>query len=116
MTHIARTVFACLALGTFAPFPAHASDDGSFRVAQACGWYVVLGCFQSLSAAQSRLTELGGPGVGGGAGSRVVHTDEYPNFRNGWFCVADGPYASQAGAMSIAWKEAVPDAYVKSGC
>lgn len=81
-----------------------------------CGHYVILGCFKTLTQAQNRLAQLGGPGVGGGAGSRVVNTNEYPNFRNGWFCVADGPYASRGQAMSIAWKEAVPDAYVKNGC
>ena len=31
-------------------------------------------------------------------------------------CVGDGPYASRWEAESIAWREAVPDAYVKAGC
>jgi hypothetical protein len=30
--------------------------------------------------------------------------------------VADGPYVSEADAASVAWIEAVPDAYVKRGC
>jgi hypothetical protein len=25
-------------------------------------------------------------------GCQVVWTNDFPNFRNGWFCVADGPY------------------------
>jgi hypothetical protein len=116
MTHINRTAVAALAFLSLGHATAHATDDGSFRMAQACGHYVILGCFRALSAAQNRLAELGGPGVGGGAGTRVIDTDEYPNFSAGWFCVADGPYASKAGAMSIAWKEAVSDAYVKNGC
>jgi len=92
------------------------ADHDSFQVAQACGHYVILGCFKRRSRATRRLNDLGGPGVGGWAGARVVHTNDFPNFRNGWFCVADGPYGSRSEAMSIAWKEAVRDAYVKSGC
>lgn len=84
--------------------------------AQVCGHYIILGCFKNANQAFSRLNQLGGPMVGGGAGTNVVDTNQYPNFRNGWYCVADGPYASRAQAMSIAWKEAVPDAYVKNGC
>ena len=85
-------------------------------LAQACGWYVILGCSRTQRDAVRTLDRLGGPGVGGWAGARVVNTNQYPNFRNGWFCVADGPYATRADAESIAWKEAVPDAYVKNGC
>ena len=88
----------------------------NFEVAQACGHYIILGCFKSRSAARARLRSLGGSMVGGGAGTYVVNTDDYPNFRDGWYCVADGPYATRSEAESIAWKEAIPDAYVKSGC
>jgi hypothetical protein len=108
------TVSAAIALAgaTFAAAPVAVSP----AAAQACGHYVILGCFRSQGQAISRLNALGGPGVGGWAGAHVVNTNDYPNFRNGWWCVADGPYASRDGAMSIAWKEAVPDAYVKNGC
>lgn len=81
-----------------------------------CGWYVILGCSRTLHEAQLTLGRLGGPGVGGWAGAQVVDTSDYPNFRNGWYCVADGPYPARFEAESIAWREAVPDAYVKSGC
>ena len=83
---------------------------------QACGWFVVLRCGRSYPAAQNFLNGLGGPGVGGGAGTRIIDTNQYPNFRNGFYCVMDGPYSSRGTAESIAWREAVPDAYVKSGC
>ncbi|WP_114388989.1 hypothetical protein [Notoacmeibacter marinus] len=83
---------------------------------QACGWFIVLRCGRSQRAARSFLDRLGGPGVGGGAGTRVIDTNQYPNFRNGFYCVMDGPYSSRGAAESIAWREAVPDAYVKSGC
>ena len=90
---------------------------GAYDVAFAgCGWYVVLGCSQSFDGSQQRMNQLGGPFAGGGAGLKVANTNEYPNFRNGWYCVVDGPYPSQGQAASIAWREAVPDAYVKNGC
>ncbi len=103
-------ILRALVLSSFtlaAPLPA---------AAQMCGHYVVLGCFKNANQAFERLNWLGGPMAGGGAGSKVVDTNQFPNFRNGWFCAVDGPYASRAQALSIAWKEAVPDAYVKNGC
>ena len=84
--------------------------------AQGCGWYIVLGCHRSRGSAQRQLRNLGGPGVGGGAGTRVIDTNAFPNFSNGWQCVMDGPYGSRGAAASIAWTEAVPDSYVKNSC
>ena len=84
--------------------------------AQVCGYYVILGCFRDANKAFERLNYIGGPGAGGGAGSRVLDTNQYPNFRNGWFCVGDGPYGTKQEAQSIAWSEMIPDAYVKNGC
>lgn len=90
-------------------------------LAQACGHYIVLGCFTRHADAVTQMNRLGGPGIGGAGiagsiGTQVVHTDDFPNFRNGYFCVMDGPYRTRADAQSIAWSEAVPDAYVKNGC
>lgn len=96
--------------------PAAMVLPASSAQAQACGYYVILGCFKSRNEATGRLTALGGPGVGGFAGAHVINTNDYPNFRNGWWCVADGPYATRDEAMSLAWREVVPDAYVKNGC
>ena len=81
-----------------------------------CGWYIVLGCSTSRSDAKNILMQLGGPMVGGGAGSRVINTSDVDGFRNGFYCVADGPYITRDEAGSVAWVEAVPDAYVKRGC
>jgi hypothetical protein len=81
-----------------------------------CGWYIVLGCSKNRSEAKRTLQDLGGPVVGGGAGSRVLNTSDIDGFRNGFYCVADGPYISADEAASVAWIEAVPDAYVKRGC
>lgn len=84
--------------------------------AQGCGWYIVLGCSKSRVDAKRQLIDLGGPMVGGGAGSRVINTSDFDGFRDGFYCVADGPYVSRDDAGSVAWIEAVPDAYVKRGC
>ena len=81
-----------------------------------CGWYIILGCSKSRSDAKRILNQLGGPMVGGGAGSRVINTSDLDGFRNGFYCVADGPYITSDDAGSVAWVEAVPDAYVKRGC
>ena len=84
--------------------------------ANGCGWYIILGCSTNRSDAKRTLSNLGGPMVGGGAGSRVINTSDYDGFRNGYYCVADGPYISKGDASSVAWVEAVRDAYVKRGC
>ena len=101
-------------IGVLAPGLAIAQQAG--RDSQGCGWYIILGCSKNWADANRRLDDLGGPVVGGGAGSRVIDTSAVRGFRSGFFCVADGPYVSQDDAGSVAWREAVPDAYVKRGC
>ncbi len=102
----AAAAFGALALLTAAPAQA----------AGKCDWYIVLNCGKSQANAKAKLNDLGGPIAGGGAGLKVINTGNYPNFRKGFFCVVDGPYATQDDATSVAWAEAVPDAYVKKGC
>lgn len=102
------------AVSTMVPGLAYAQQAG--RDSQGCGWYIILGCSKQWTDANRRLDDLGGPMVGGGAGSRILDTSTVRGFRGGFFCVADGPYVSQADAGSVAWREAVPDAYVKRGC
>lgn len=82
----------------------------------ACGFYVVLGCGKDKTAIKEKMEFWGGPGAGGGAGMQVADTSEFPNFRDGFYCLIDGPYDSHMRASEVAWKEAVPDAYVKNGC
>lgn len=95
----------------------HASEIKPILVSDgSCGWYVVLGCGKRVSDQKKKLGNLGGANAGGGAGLRVITTNDYANFRPGYYCVVDGPYPSQGEAESIAWTEAVPDAYVKNGC
>jgi len=90
---------------------ASASDSLQLKPIQ-----VAANCGKSSKAAKAKLQELGGPMAGGGAGLKVILTEAYAGFRPGFVCVVDGPYESQDAAMSVAWAEAVPDAYVKKGC
>lgn len=96
---------ACLM--TFAP--AGSSQAGEpVKMAQACGWYVVLGCFKRYRPAQRRANNIG---------VIVVDTNNYPNFRNGWFCAVDGPYSKgRANRLRRSWRGTVADAYAKSAC
>ncbi|MEM1377797.1 MAG: hypothetical protein AAGG69_10455 [Pseudomonadota bacterium] len=75
---------------------------------QGCGWYVIMGCSVSYSSTR----ELAGNGF------LTIDTNDYPNFRDGWFCVAEGPYSrrSDANRFMTSIKSDVPDAYVKNGC
>jgi len=105
----------CAAVAMFAAMgPALAQTPG--KDAEGCGWYVILGCARDANVAFDTLAKLGGHGVGGGAGANVLDTRFIGNFNPGYFCVADGPYISQSEASSVAWVEAVRDAYVKRGC
>lgn len=108
------TIIAALALAGTATLPAQAQTPGYDN--SGCGWYIILGCSKRQSDAKRTLSRLGGSMVGGGAGSRVLNTSDVRGFRNGFYCVADGPYISDDDASSVAWVEAVPDAYVKRGC
>lgn len=106
---------AAAALLALASAPAAQAQTPGYE-AGGCGWYIVLGCSKNRTDASRVLSDLGGPMVGGGAGSRVLNTSDVEGFRNGFYCVADGPYVSRDDAGSVAWIEAVPDAYVKRGC
>ncbi|MBB4301691.1 hypothetical protein GGD81_000708 [Rhodobium orientis] len=82
--------------------------EGSFQVAAARKYFVVLGAFRSQNAAYRRCSMFGD--------GEVVSTNEYPNFRNGyWACVIGPLYRNEAEDQMWASKEAVPDAYVKAG-
>ena len=81
-----------------------------------CGWDIIFGCTKDASASFRLLAELGGHKVGGGAGTHVLATDYISGFNPGYYCVADGPYVSEGDAGSVAWREAVQEAYVKRGC
>lgn len=111
----AGLALAAAALLAVAAAPSAQAQTPGFQ-AGGCGWYIVLGCSKSRADAKRAPLDLGGPMVGGSAGSRVLNTSDVEGFRNGFYCVADGPYVSRDDAASEAWIEAVPDAYVKRGC
>ncbi|OJF93390.1 hypothetical protein [Pararhizobium antarcticum] len=115
-----RYTQAIMALAMLVPTGAAQSHAGELTPilvsGGSCGWYVVLGCGKRATDQQNKRDDLGGPNAGGGAGLRVITTNDYANFRPGYYCVVDGPYANKSDAQSIAWAEAVPDAYVKKGC
>ena len=81
-----------------------------FKMAQSsCPYYVILGCFGPLYEANQRASEIGG---------RVIDTNQVSGFRNGYYCVVDGPHNSKSYANSLrrSWLDTVYDAYVKSSC
>lgn len=82
--------------------------DGAIRLAAARKYFVVLGSFRKRSAAQRRCYSFGD--------AYVVHTNDYPNFRNGyWACVIGPLTRGEAEDQMWASREAVRDAYVKAG-
>lgn len=109
-----KTPVIAFSMAAAAALPAMAQTPG--QDASGCGWYVVLGCSKAESDARRTFNQMGGPGMGGGAGAQVLDTSRVGGFRAGFYCVTDGPYVSQIDAQSVPWVEAVPDAYVKRGC
>ncbi|MFZ1815479.1 MAG: hypothetical protein WBO55_16955 [Rhizobiaceae bacterium] len=105
MRSLLAAMVATLGALALAGVPASA-NDGSFQVAQACGWYAIVGCARSWDQANADAP----------AGTYVIDTNQYPNFRNGWFCAADGPYATRDQVPLWQWKQYRSDAYVKSAC
>ncbi len=67
--------------------------------AQACGYYAIYACSKSAS--------VDGPGF-------TVRTDDYPNFRAGWYCNIGGPFNSKADAKSQTKRFSM--GYVKYSC
>ncbi len=79
-----------------------------FRIAQAPRYFVVLGSSRQHRDARRRCSMFGD--------AYVIDTNEYPNFRNGYYSCVIGPlHRSDAEDQMWASKEAVPDAYVKPG-
>lgn len=102
--NIKRILLVCLLA-----LPAQAADlpSASANTFEGCGWYVIMSCGKSYSAAK----RIAGNGV------LVVNTNDYPNFRNGWYCVADGPFNKRmAQNQRNFWQGKFKDAYIKKGC
>ena len=90
---------------------AHSAEASrSFQLAQSsCPYYVILGCFGPLYKANQRSSEIGG---------RVIDTNQVSGFRNGYYCIVDGPHNRKNYAYTLrrSWLGTVHDAYVKRGC
>ncbi|PLX37117.1 MAG: hypothetical protein C0606_11455 [Hyphomicrobiales bacterium] len=111
LTALAAPAFAGVAPSASTQRPvatAPAQQDGLIRVAAARKYFVVLGSFRSRGAANQRCSMFGD--------GYVVSTNDYPNFRNGYWACVIGPLSrGEADDQMWASKEAVPDAYVKAG-
>ncbi|MGI9382493.1 MAG: hypothetical protein ACR2PO_05015 [Methyloligellaceae bacterium] len=71
-------------------------------------WFAVGGCYKSGAAANRQAARLG---------VNVVDTNDYPNFRNGWYCAAIGPFDRRNAELNRQQfvAQGVYDAYVKRG-
>jgi hypothetical protein len=71
---------------------------GGQQARGACGWYAVFQC--------ARNSNLSGPG-------HTIRTDDFPNFRAGYFCRVQGPFNNAGEARQRAH---AGGGYAKSGC
>mgnify|MGYP002725610798 CR=1 FL=1 len=91
----------------FAGSPVHAHGfPGGVGGPGGAKYFVIVGSFKSKAQARKRNAMFGD--------TFIAHTNNYPNLRNGYWVVMEGPY-SKGYAKSIACQEAVPDCYVKAG-
>lgn len=83
-----------------------------------CGYYAVLGCADSEAVIVEKQDILRNLTRDGTTRTKVIHTDNFSNFRDGWFCLVDGPFETygQADTMSLDWGETVGPSYAKKGC
>lgn len=83
-------------------------DDGTGD-GHYCGWWAIYSCHKSRNRA---INDMNNAGYGG-----VVDTNDVPNFRNGWWCVADGPTTrSNAQRKKNRARRDFSKAYIKKGC
>lgn len=74
-----------------------------------CGWWAIYACHKSRNAA---IRDMNSSGYGG-----VVDTNDVPNFRNGYYCVADGPTTkSNARRKKNRARRDFDSPYIKKGC
>ena len=69
-------------------------------------YFVIVGTLKSLAKANRRNRLFGD--------TFIARTESYPNLRNGYWVVMEGPYSKEY-AKSIACHEAVPSCFVKAG-
>ncbi|MEM7302388.1 MAG: hypothetical protein AAF468_14995 [Pseudomonadota bacterium] len=76
--------------------------------AQSASWFAIGGCFQSYRAANRRAAQLG---------VDVADTNDYPNFRDGWYCAVSGPSSKRNAQRTQRYfkNQGIHDAYIKRG-
>ncbi|MEZ5841055.1 MAG: SPOR domain-containing protein [Hyphomicrobiales bacterium] len=121
---IARTLVASLAAGVVmsaslaaiaAPLAVEADGikapaaEGAIVVAASeQKYFVILGSFKKKADAQKRCGRF--------AEAEVVDTDDYSNFRGGYYSCVIGPYSKALANEVLAdYRHEVSDAYVKAG-
>lgn len=83
-------------------------DDGSGG-GHYCGWWAIYSCHKSRRAA---IRDMNNVEYGG-----IVKTSDVPNFRNGYYCVADGPMSkSKASRKKNRARGDFDSPYIKNGC
>ena len=82
------------------------ADEAPIVLAQACGWYVISGCYRKWSQANTRSQKIG---------AYVVNTSSaaYPNFRPGYFCAVFGPYDKSTARSKSRY---IKPSYIKNAC
>lgn len=74
-----------------------------------CGWYAIYSCHESRRAA---VRDINRAGYGG-----VINTRDVPNFRNGFYCVVDGPISKGNAQRRVNRSRRHFDSpYIKNGC
>ena len=83
------------------------SEEGEVHVAQACGWYIFVGCSRSYEGALRHA----------GNGLEILRTSDYRLLNPGWYCAAVGPYSRRPSNREVREvRRHVPDAYAKRAC
>ncbi len=82
-------------------------SGGSVPVPAVGDWYAIAGSFRSQGQAQTRLGQLGG------GGWYMMNTAQCPNFRNGYWIAAAGPF-SKGQAQAYASAAGAFGAYIKT--
>jgi uncharacterized protein len=90
---------------------------GQPTLAQTCGWYAITSCSTSKAEANTELARLQECCRASKTYPEVIHTDNFPNFRPGFYCVAVGPDTQEAAKdMADGYKGDFPTAYSKKSC
>lgn len=104
----ALTLLASSAFAASVPQSPVPGGDG-FEPVASCGWYAIYRCSKSYAAADEWANNSG---LG-----YVIDTDEYDNFRPGWYCVVEGPMSRNRAQKAVRDNRDIShDGYAKYGC